>query len=374
MIIHLGFVMLCIIVGMVWNNRVMPDTADVRRYPPGQNGYKTELTPWLIVFAVLVILAALRTTFNDSGAYRESFEHLDASWGGLKNRIDGGGEWAFDGLGIVFKMLITDNYHAWFGFFAFLQAALLIHVLRKESVSPFYTLYYFSCSVLYINFFTMMRQWMAVIIVMNGFGFLKRKKFIPYLILCIIAAHFHRSAYFMIPAYFVFTSEPWSKRQLGVGLVAVIGFYYSDSILNRLISSTDRETYEYVFNSMSKGAGLSPVRILVLLAPLVLAYMYKESFTRTEEKILINAVFVQLLITVLASFTSGLYIGRFATYLNVYLMLLYPLLFRRIDQARDGNATLIKRMFIILYMAYYFYYMYHFNAWTYSSDIIGTFY
>lgn len=86
-----------------------------------------------------------------------------------------------DFLQSIFKGYISDNYHAWFALFSVIESIIFIYVYRRECNDIFIPCYYFFTSVLYVNYFSMMRQWMAVSIMFiavipfkekNGLNFL----------------------------------------------------------------------------------------------------------------------------------------------------------------------------------------------------------
>lgn len=122
----------------------------------------------------------------------------------------------------------------------------------------------------------MMRQWLAVCIVILAFQFVEKRKFVPYLLLCLLAAQFHNSAYFVIPVFFLVQGAPWGKKQ-----ISIIGLFFCcmlllQPILSSLENSTQDATYSYVVSAMNSNNGSSIIRPIIAIVPVVLSYIAKK--------------------------------------------------------------------------------------------------
>ena len=217
----------------------------------------------------------------------------------------------------------------------------------------------------------MMRQWFAVVMLFAASNFIKEKKFFRFLIVCLVVAQFHSSVYMMIPVYFLVQGKAWSRKQ--VSLIAVFAFalLFLNPILGTLESSLSGSTYDYAISAMNSGAGSSIIRALIAAVPVVLAFMYKDEINNPMINLCVNMSLLNLLLNILASFTSGLYIIRFATYTSVYNLILYPFL---LNVAVKGNdRKIVKAAFYVIYFCFYIYQMQYQGSFNYSSDILGTF-
>lgn len=336
--------------------------------------YKSLLMPWLIVFGYIAFLAAMRSGMNDTGAYVQSFHNIPGTWESVAKIIDGDGkDKAFDVTANIFKMYISSDYHWWFAFFAIIESGIFIYVLRRESVSFLDSCYVFFATTLYYNYFSMTRQWFAVLLLFAGSRLIKERKTIPYIILCIVAAQFHSSAYLFIPVYFIVTGEAWSKKQNILILASVLALFFLDPILNAMQTSLEGTTYDYALDAMASGSGSSIIRPIIAAVPVAIAFLYRSRIDRSNKMInvCINMSLINLLLNLLAAFTSGLYVIRLATYTAVYNLILYPYI---LNVAVSGNdRKIVKTCFYIIYFLFYCYQMSHQGAWGYSSDILGTF-
>ena len=373
MLIHFSILILILIVSYFYEHKFRANKIKVIAEGGKASDYRGSIIPWLIVFGYVAILAGMRSGMNDTSEYILSFNHLSGSWSEIWSIIAGSGkDKGFDITGNLFKMFVSRDYHMWFLFFATVESLLFSFTLRKEAISFFDTCFFFFASSMYYNYFSMMRQWMAVVIVFWASRFILKRQFIPYLLFCLLAAQYHNSAYFMIFVYFIVSGKSWSRKQF----ILIIIFVVSMSILNpllgtleTLISSTDLE-YSDVITKMQSSQGSSWIRAVVAAVPVGLAFLYrnKTEFSGEMYDISINASIVNLLLNVLAVFTSGLYVIRMATYFSIFNLILYPYLLNIIVPEKERRV--IKPMFYGIYFIYYIYQMNYSGTWIYKSEFI----
>ena len=370
MIIHFSILGVILFASLIWEKRILEFTI-----PCVEQGkrYKELLLPWALVFGYVAFLAAMRSNVNDTHAYIVSFQRLETSWQRFFEQISliGEKDWAFDAVSILFKKFISENYHLWMAFYAIIESIAFCYVLRRNSVSLLDSSYFFFCSTLYYNYFSMMRQWFAVSVIFWASKFIKENKFIYYCIICVIVAQFHSSAYFMIPVYFIVRGKAWSKKQVGLISLFSAAILFLNPILKMMEEGLSGTTYDYAVSAMSSSSGSSGVRILIALVPVALAFIFKEEITDDMINICVNMSLLNLLLNVLATFTSGLYVVRLATYFSVYNMVLYPYL---LNVCLKDSWRIVKPIFYIIYFFFYIYQMQHQSAFGYNSDILGIFY
>ncbi|MED9969832.1 MAG: EpsG family protein [Ruminococcus sp.] len=374
MIIHFSVLILILLVSFFYEHKFRAEKIRVISSGGLATDYLGSIVPWLIVFGYLAFLAGMRTYINDTIGYLNSFVSLEPSWAGIWDVISGSDkDKGFSILMHLFKMYISKDYHAWFFFFSAIESIVFIYILRRESVSFLDTCYFIFVSALYYNYFSMMRQWFAVVSVFFASKFIKSRKFIPYLLICLFAAQFHNSAYFLIPLYFIVNIKAWSKMlyvMLGAFVVALI---FLEPLLGAVGEVTGDTTYNYVVDTMREGSGSSWVRVPIAAVPIILSYVYRDTIKENKMiNICVNFSLINLLLNIVAVFTSGLFIIRMSTYMNIYNAILYPYLLNiSVDQK---NRNIIKTLFYIIYFAYYVYQMLYQGAFFYGSDVLGNFY
>ena len=338
----------------------------------GERKYKSPLLPWLFVFGYITFLAGMRSGMNDTSVYINSFEKTTGTWGEILNIIvSEGKDKGFSVVSNLFKMFISTDFHMWFLFLASIESIFFIYILRREAVSFSEACFFFFCSTLYYNYFSMTRQWFAVVVLFVGGKFIKENRTISYILLCIFAAQFHSSAYLFIPIYFCVRGQAWNRKQnILIGLFS-IGIIFLEPILSSMENTLGGTTYDYVIATMATNSGASGIRILIACVPIIIAFYYRKDIKDKMINICVNMSVLNFLLNVLAVFTSGLYVVRLATYTNVFNIILYPYLLNVSIKGR--NRTIIKCGFYIFYFLFFIYQMNHQESWGYKSDVLGTF-
>ncbi len=374
MLIHLSVLAVMIFVSLCFERRQRDwaITLSERKQP-----FKTSLLPWLIVIGYIVFLAAMRSRANDTRAYINGFNNLEPSTQALKiclSQAKLGEDWAFNAVSILFKTYISENYHLWLGFYALVQGASLIYVLRRNAVSLWECLFFMFSSTIYGNFFTMMRQWTAITVLFACSELLTEKKYVKYIIACLIMAQFHASAIIMIPVCLLTQGKAWSKKQVAIIIGAFAGLIFLNPLLAFLENSAEGTTYDYAINAMNSDSGSSIVRAFIAVVPVILSYICKDEIDPKNKMInlCINMSLLNFLLNTVASFTSGLYVVRLSGYMNVFNLILYPYL---LDVALvKKNMKFVKAFYYVFYLMFYFYQNIHQGSFFYASDILGTFY
>lgn len=373
MLLHFSILGVILLLSLFYENRIRESKVTAALNGGDYVSAKTYYVPCLILFGLLTFYACIRSEVNDTFVYKTVFNDLKPSWDNINTIIDDTSkDKGFYILQNLFKMYISDDYHMWFLFVASIESIILVSVLAKESVDFFDAAFYFFASQLYCNYFSMMRQWLAVCIVFAGFTFIKRKKFIPFLLLCLLAAQFHNSAYYMIPVYFLLQGTPWGKKQMSIILLFVLALFFLQPILSSVSGSTDDSTYNYVFNSMSSNSGSSIARVAFIILPLILAFINRDKITDKTMCICVNATVLTFLLIVVASFSSGLYINRFKTYINMFTIMLVPYILN-VTYNNSREKQTVKMIFYIFYFAIYVVFMNYENSFLYASDIVPFF-
>lgn len=330
--------------------------------------YRSPLMPWLLVFGYLAILSGYRSAMNDTTTYIDFFKSTEASWDSFIKMFSKDIKYVgTDAFQVLFKMFVSENYHMWFLTWAVIESCLFVNVLRRESVSFLDACFFFFASTLYYNYFSMMRQWMAVAISFWGARYLRDDKMIKYFFTCAVAALFHTSALVMIPIYFMVRGKPWQWKQL----LIIAGFAASLAALNPILSaleaSAEGTVYDYAIERMNTNTGSSIVRGVITAVPVILAFFARNEIDDPMINVCVNMSLVNMMLNILASFTSGLYVIRLSTYLAVYNAILYPYL---LNVVLEKNKQLIKLGFYVLYLAYFIYQNNHGGTWGYRSDVL----
>ena len=161
---------------------------------------------YLAAIAILVfwVFFAFRGyILGDWSEYHQMFEHIDVSKLFIFSRRENE---KFIEPGFSALMYLSKSICKEYLFFSFLcstiNTVLFVNFLRKtiENI-PFVLMIYIAFGGLVIST-DLMRNSLALFIVLNALPFIKQRRFVPYVIACIIASSFHLSALVFIPLYF----------------------------------------------------------------------------------------------------------------------------------------------------------------------------
>lgn len=373
MIIHLSILGLIMLVSLIWEQRVKYTKLNAIYSGKSVSDVRGPLAPWVIVLGYIAFLTAMRTSYNDTTVYVLSFEKLEGTVDAAFSVLTGDGkDKGFDFVGNLFKYFVSENYHVWFGFWALIEAVILIKLLRRESASFLEACFFFFTSTLYVNNFSMMRQWFAVVVLFGASKFIKERKFIPFLLICLLVAQIHNSAYLLIIVYFLVLGKPWSFKQNALLVIFVILILYLNPLLQTMSDLLQDSPYDYVVETMKTGNGSSVIRVFISSVPVIIAFLNRRYIGNDKMiNLCINMSLLNFLLNIVATFTSGLYVIRFATYMNMYNTILYPYLLNVV--LHKNNQKLVKIAFYTLFLAFYIYHMIHQGEWHYVSDILGSF-
>lgn len=373
MLIHFSILALILLLSLIYENRIKEEKlVPILEGKPIIYG-KSTLAPWLLLFSLIVFYASVRQNVNDTYVYVSIFNNLEASWDNIISILsDTSKDKGFYILENLFKMYISTDFHMWFLFVASVESVIFIYVFRKRTVSFLDSMYFFFAATLYFNYFSMMRQWLAVSITFLTINFIERKKFFPFLLICLFAAQFHNSAYFIIPVYFLVQGVPWGKKQTTFISIFACAMLLLQPILSATESATQNSTYGYVVSTMASNNGSSIIRPIIAIVPVILSFLARKRITGSDRTIdiCVNFSLLNFMMSFLAVFTSGLYLTRLSTYFNIYNVILYPYLLN-VAYKDQPNQKLIKTGFYIFYFAFYMFDMTNSGAFPYFSDVIG---
>lgn len=168
----------------------------------------------------------------------------------------------------------------------------------------------------YFTSMNIIRQYMAVAIIVWCYDLAKKKKMILYFLLVILATGIHQSAWLMLPMYFVFRKKRLDGSAIFIIVAALFVFMNFQTIMSSML--IEGSTYDhYLADILSGGYGVKLIRILVWLVPyflLIIKFRYCEKNIRMDTTILFAT-----LISVCVSIVSYKYVffARIDVYFSV---------------------------------------------------------
>ena len=269
----------------------------------------------------------------------------------------------------------TNDYHVFFGLLMAIQMvfvmAALLRFKGKFSLWVPLLVYY----LLYYNVsLNQMRQSLACAIVLFAFTFVIEKKIIPFLFFIALASSFHISAVVAVVLYPVYHYVVKRKSILFIVVLLVAGVVAALLVQNFIdivlsFVGLDSKYAHYFKDSMH---GFFITRFLIML-PIPIVYLCCWKWLK-ERGDAVYFIFFSLCVAVIATQAREL-IGndaeRIISYFSLFQIFAASWFVESLDEVKKKIAIVI----FVMYYAFYWYYMYVYNAfhetYPYTSYIIN---
>lgn len=285
----------------------------------------------ILVFVPILWQAAFRGDIGDTPMYMKSFYALPDTFGELiamlpRVQKDPG----FTLLGGLIKLVIGNRKALYLAIIATIQAACLISIFRKYSPDYIISIFLFVASTDYISWmFNGLRQFTAVTLIFAATGLMIRRKWIPTILVILLASTMHQSALLMLPIIFIVQGKAWNKWTVLCLAGALVAVMFVDQFTNILDGMMQETQYENMVSDWKEWGddGTNILRVLVYAVPTILSVVGLR-YIRSEGDRLINiCANMSILSTslyVISMFTSGIFIGRLPIYMSLYNYILLP--------------------------------------------------
>lgn len=277
------------------------------------------------IFLVLFILSAIRFNMGDYWKYVE-FMHLIRCDSYVPT------EWGFNLLvKIIYGLSGFENYKLVFAIYSFLTVLFFMMAIYEQSIDFKFSFFMFMTLGLYFQSFCTMRYYLALAIALWSIKFLKRRQYVIFVIVILLASGFHKSVFAVIPLY-ILAMIPWKRflRILFAGAaLSLVIFRNFWMHVATILYPTYKET-SYV----SEGGSISYANIARCVAVLLFTlYVAKH----TGDKKLLGSFMSKLNIMALVMYVCCWYIpfvSRIGYYMTVTQIIFVPELIMLLAQGR----------------------------------------
>ncbi|MBQ7340050.1 MAG: EpsG family protein [Clostridia bacterium] len=241
---------------------------------------------------------------------------------------------------------VFPSYRYLLIFTAIMNISLTMRFIYKYSKNALLSVIMFVCLGLFTFNMNGLRQCIAMSICLLAYDFIEKKKFIPFLLVVILAMSFHKSAIFFALTYFIIFMKPkWNYTMFFVGLL-VLFVLFADN-LTIIYDALTSEDYSGAESFDSGGV----VTILIYTSVIVFALISKDKIRKGTA---FNCILLSLvgLILYLARFFSVQIYERVSYYFYYFVILLLP---SAINTYEIKSQTLINTVVIILSIALFVY-------------------
>lgn len=347
----------------------------------------------VLIFCLPLFFIALRTGFQDTGAYIGIFKGAPlvmSRFEEFNNSRDH--SQLYFGLMMIFKIYVADNAHIWLAVIAVLQSVFMLKTLKKYSVDLGMSVFLFVASGMCVMWMCNgMRQFLAVTMLFACTGWILENKwyyFFPVAVLIMglspitsklgletapwYMCGIHQSALIFILSYFFIQGKAFNKK-VWILIAIFVVLIFTGGLNSVLDSSVEDTTYVKDMANVNADDGTSIPRVLVASVPFIMALFawdeLKKDTTPPIINLSANCSAVTSILYIASAFTSGIYVGRLPIYTEMYNLILMPWL---IKHAYKENQSVITGAMIASYILYFYY---QFNvAWSgsrYVSELLG---
>lgn len=294
------------------------------------HGKKKKRVTWW--YAILVFVPLMWFTVNrdkaigDTFVYIQSYKKSPKSFSLLfpyyqslsKDR------WYYFVEAFIHTLFASDNYKIFFFVVAAFQVFALIVLYRKYSGDYLLAAFIFVTCGDYISWMLNgIRQFVAVCICLLTTSWMIDRKYIPSIIVILIASRFHGSALLMIPIFLICVGEPWNRRTILMLAIVLISIVFVSQFTTWLDAALDDTQYTNVVTDWQSwnDDGTNPIRVLIYSAPTILSLMGLHYIRETDDVVInfcTNMSIVTFGLYLISMVTSGIFIGRLPIYASLY--------------------------------------------------------
>lgn len=332
------------------------------------NGRPKECWYWISAILLtlpLVLWATFRSGFGDSLSYALIFRRSPATFEELwlylsSNDVDKG----FYTLITLLKVMGVESYLMFFFVVAAVQMWCMIYTFRKYGHNFWLCIFLFLASTDYMSWmFNGIRQFIAVCIIFAGFGLLVRRRYIAHIALVLLASTFHGSALLMIPLGYIMLGPAFNRKTMLAIIATIAVVPFIDDFLPFLEAALmDTQYNDILGNSVwANDDGTNIIRVLVYSVPALLALFGRRYIQRANNpamNLCINASVLTMVIYLVSSVTSGIYIGRIPIYTTLHGYMVLPWIIDQIFEQQ--TARVIKFAMVVCYVGFFVFQM---NQW-----------
>lgn len=240
------------------------------------------------------------------------------------------------------------NYRALLLVVNTLLTATILWFVRRFSPLPWLSLYLYLTLQFFAHSMNLFRQSIAATICLLAYPFLKKRNFLAFAGVVLLASFFHLSALFFLPFYWVLNWKLDGRLLAVLGGAAAIIYLFSNQTAKFLTQYLFQNYAGYIGSRYWRGLGY---RYLILPALyFAVVWLFRQRLIQQEEsnrQLIYSAFYVFLLY---GFSTHHMILERFSIYLFLYAMLLLPkLVLSFAPQNRRSKGAVIAAVLVVLF-------------------------
>lgn len=320
-----------------------------------------------VVFAIITFLpifftASMGDVLVDVHAYIAQFKDISPSFADIDWSSKGPG---FTFIEVIIKNIFGDNVTAFRLVIALIQSLPIILIYRYYSSNYLMSIFMFVSMAFYISWMMNgLRQFVAAAIIFSATPLLVKKKYIPLIIVILLASTIHNTALIMLPVVFIVQGQAWNKRTIMFIIAAIVAMYVFGNNTSLFDSAVESVGLDYSITEAheSGDTGTSFLRVLVNMVPMIISLIYRRKIDVNNKviNVCVNMSIITSGLYLISMVTSGILIGRLPLYTSLYNLILLPYLVKNVFNEHDSKIVTVAM--VILYIIYYWYQMHIANG------------
>lgn len=308
----------------------------------------------VIVIAWMTCLSFLRTSYNDTETYIFSFENAMSVAEGIKAGTFT--DWTGNPWSMLYRSLmhdITENYHIYFFFPAFLSSFAVIKLFKRYSVNPAFSILIFFSIGTYVTYIAALKQCLAMFFLLLSIPYAIDRKYIRFYLLVLVAIMFHTHA-FMFAIVPLLLDKPWGKLTwilLGTTLFAMATY---DVTLGAFMEYAQSIGALVADDEVFDNHQINILRVMVYWVPAALALVFRNRLfhdsTRTENLFVNMSIVSAFILTIGLVQGANLY-ARMAAYFEIATAIALPWTIKKLFTKQ--SVQLVTIVATILYFGYF---------------------
>lgn len=261
----------------------------------------------------------------------------------LFERLATPGEWFQDvGFALLnkFVLLFTTDYIWIFIITSFLFCFFVYYAIMRLSVNTFQSVILIVITSIFFGSLNIVRQSIAMAILIYAIKFIKERELIKYIIFCLIAASMHSTALIMLPLYFVLDKNISAKVQFVIVIATVVLIPVLEQVLPSLIALT---RYDWYYDTTYNGQTVTSL-YFVNIAVFLVGLFYKNKVQDSKYyNILCNIQFLATIVVCLSPIIPLSF--RLIRYFTIFHILYIPEIIKA-EKRKDFRMLLSIGIFI----------------------------
>lgn len=310
----------------------------------------------VIVIAWMTCFSFLRTSYNDTLTYIDSFRNAETLAEGFANGTFT--DWTGNPWSMFYRSLmhdLTKNYHIYFFFPSFLSSFAVVKLCKRYSVNPAFSLLIFFSIGTYVMYIAALKQCLAMFFLLLALPYAIDKKYAQFYLLVLVAIFFHTHA-FMFAIVPLLLEKPWGKVSwglLGATAFAMATYDFTLGAFMEYAQSIGALVAEVeVFDDHQ----INILRVLVYWVPALLALIFRKrlfSSSGRTENLFVNMSMVSAFILTIGLVRGANLYARMAAYFEIGTAIALPWMFQKLFARRSAQFVTIAAA--ALYFGYFLY-------------------